>query len=160
MDDNTSDEDIPARPIPRKRPAFLETSSHSEDPPAQRRIFSIDKTVSSPAIARPRIPARAPAPIPSMHSATISPRTPARAPAPISSMGYLPPRGTEEDPEIPPVDFESKVNSPHFRHDLNLRMGIIRENKKVMEQLKRERRQWVLEECLKRGMDLRQSFNS
>lgn len=29
-----------------------------------------------------------------------------------------------------------------------------------MEQTKRDRRGWVLEECLKRGMDLRQSFNN
>lgn len=39
-------------------------------------------------------------------------------------------------------------------------MGISDANKTIMEKIKREHRQWVLEECLKRGMDLRQNFAS
>lgn len=56
---------------------------------------------------------------------------------------------------------DRKVSSPQFRHNLNVRMGIYdTSDKSESGKIKRDRRQWVLEECLKRGMDLRTKFQS
>lgn len=59
------------------------------------------------------------------------------------------------------TDYQLKVNSRQFRSDLNRRMGIRGiADKAEAERIKRDRRQWVLEECIKKGMDLRATFNS
>lgn len=76
---------------------------------------------------------------------------------PVQTARY-PPRAVEMDPEG--LELNSRSRSPHFRRDLIRRMEITAGTKKEMEQAKRDRRQWVLEECLKRGMDLRCSFNT
>lgn len=54
----------------------------------------------------------------------------------------------------------TSVDSAGFRRDLNRRMGIQTSDKKATERIKRDRRQWVLEECIRRGMDLRLNFGS
>lgn len=125
-----SDSDLPACPDPRKRPSL----DRNVDNISKGHPFQQSNTTSGPPITRP------------MNVST--------------STRSLPPRVTDGGLDGSSAAFQSRVNSPDFRKDLTRRMRIVGGTKKEMEQIKRERRQWVLEECLKRCMDLRQSFNS
>lgn len=80
--------------------------------------------------------------------------TPAAATSPVPPPFDSRRQGEETRPEL-------KANSPEFRRELNRRMGISDIlDKSEASRIKRDRRQWVLEECIRRGMDLRRSFNS
>lgn len=73
---------------------------------------------------------------------------------PVSPMVQRALHNAEERASATPVD------SASFRRDLNRRMGIQTNDKKATERIKRDRRQWVLEECIRGGMDLRLNFSS
>lgn len=55
---------------------------------------------------------------------------------------------------------QAKSNNPDFRKELNRRMNVFDTDPKIVERNKRDYRAFVLEECLKRGMDLRQNFSA
>lgn len=79
---------------------------------------------------------------------------------PVAAISPVPPPfdSRRPDEETRP---ELKANSPEFRRELNRRMGISDiPDKSEASRTKRDRRLWVLEECIRRGMDLRRNFNS
>lgn len=75
-----------------------------------------------------------------------------------------PPSSAENITRLPNDDnlenSDLKVDSSHFRADLNRRMGILNHNKAKEARDKLDRRRFVLEECFKRGLNLRSNFST
>ncbi|KAH8144483.1 uncharacterized protein LAJ45_11548 [Morchella importuna] len=88
--------------------------------------------------------------------AILPPNAPGRAIAPIdvrpppTSINTSQQAALDNDDDDLP-EYVTDVNSPNFRNDLNCRMGVLSDSKLQTERAKRERRAWVLDECIKRG---------
>lgn len=81
-------------------------------------------------------------------------RAGAESPVPPSSA-----ENTAKPPNDDDLD-DLKVDSTCFRADLNRRMGILNGDKAKEARDKRDQRRFVLEECLKRGLDLWSNFST
>ncbi|RPB14501.1 hypothetical protein P167DRAFT_572232 [Morchella conica CCBAS932] len=70
-------------------------------------------------------------------------------------------RSADLDAEEPTAAENAKINTVQFRHQLYVKMGVVDPvTNKTDSKLLRARRQWVLEECLCRGMRLDCTFKS